>query len=741
MGIIIKSIELSNWFSYFGSYEENKFEFLDGVNIIVAANDIGKSKLHNAFRWLLTDKAILKISDPSGKEKYGFVSLDEKILNDPDYSFFNFTKSNRLSNNDQEILGVKLTYVETKPNGETLTRILVKQIIVKKDVDKLIIKEQQTKVLKKENGTIRTAAGEEFEESIKKVIRPILIDFFLVQGESLEFLTPLKGDRLKSTINNLVNLTKLDEACRRAIQFATYMTKLRQDTENKEQLAKGAKKDKVTEKEKLEEGITELKQDILDLDKSLNENEIIRDQYREQAELEKENQTHADAIKDFLRQINICEGSINQQFKNLVENYINKEFWLSKITNVDNEKNKIKNISNSIREFSAIRRTELNDSLSKKEQKMLFALEKDQPGPAILQQMLDDDTCFVCATSLSDQSKIYIKDKLIPFFKNELNNDDKELNNLTEINEMFRKFESYLFKFNDFNEDFFQPKLDEIASNINESRNINNRKLAYINEYGSISINDDELVSLATYDQAIRAVTKIEGEIANKKVELDDNEKKLARVSSEIVNNILDDVESVKLTRSRKLEMLNQKLEKILIEIKRETYQRFASELEIVSNQKFKAISENNSKFSDQSIKVDFNLGNDNEPNFEIKVVNTSGHSMNQGGGASQVLRQLSVIFGLIDKAGGNVEYPFIADAPTDKMSISLMKDFFNYQLNNSSNQNILITKELWDDQKNELNDIGNEIFESVSNKDNARLIILKFKEDNAKRVEIINKV
>jgi DNA sulfur modification protein DndD len=741
MGIIIKSIELSNWFGYFGSYEENKFEFLDGVNIIVAANDIGKSKLHNAFRWLLTDKAILKISDPSGKEKYGFVSLNEKILNDPDYTFFNFTKSRRLLNNDQDILGVKLTYVENKPNGVPQTRILVKQVIVKKDVDKLIIKEIQKKVFKNENGTLRTAAGEDFEESIKKVIRPILIDFFLVQGESLEFLTPLKGDRLRDTINNLVNLTKLDEACKRSIQFANNMTKLRQDIENKEQLAKGAEKDKVQEKTKLEEAIDELKQDLPGFQNRLNEQEIIRDQYREQAEVAQANQIHVDAIENFKRQIHLCEGSINQQFKNLVENYINKEFWISKITNVGPERDKIKNLANNVREFSAARRTELNDTLSKKEQKMLFALEKDQPGPAILKQMLDDETCFVCATSLSDQSKLYIKDKLIPFFKNELNNDDKELNNLTAINEMLRRFDSYLFKFNDFNKDFFKPKLDEIASNINQTRIIENNKLVYINEFGSSAINDDAIVSLATYDQAISEISEIEIEIANKKVDLEEYKKELESISSEIVDNISDDVESVKLTRSKKLEKLNQKLKQVLIEIKRDTYQRFASELEEVSNQKFKAISENNPKFTGQSIKIDFNLGNDNEPNFEIKVVNSNGHSMNQGGGASQVLRQLSVIFGLIDKAGGHVDYPFIADAPTDKMSLSLTKDFFNYRLENSSNQNILITMSLWDDENHTLNDIGNEIFETVSNKNNARLIILKYREDNSNRVEIINKI
>lgn len=248
MGVIIKSIELSNWFSYRGKYEENKFEFKDGINIIVAANDIGKSKLHNAFRWILNDNVILKITDITGEEKYGLVTLNEEVLNDPDKSFFNFSRANLLTNGETETLGVKLTYTETKSNNETTTRTLQKEVKIKKDVNRLIIVETTTRVIKNDNGAIRTAP-EAFDELIKRVIRPILMDFFLVQGESLEFLTPLKGERLKTTINNLVNLTKLDESCNRSIQYANHIKTLRGSIEGKEHLARGVNAELVQKKQ------------------------------------------------------------------------------------------------------------------------------------------------------------------------------------------------------------------------------------------------------------------------------------------------------------------------------------------------------------------------------------------------------------------------------------------------------------------------------------------------------------
>ena len=56
MATIIKSISFSNFYNYYGSYEQNQYDFTPGVNIVNADNNMGKSKFYNGLTWLLEDK-------------------------------------------------------------------------------------------------------------------------------------------------------------------------------------------------------------------------------------------------------------------------------------------------------------------------------------------------------------------------------------------------------------------------------------------------------------------------------------------------------------------------------------------------------------------------------------------------------------------------------------------------------------------------------------------------------------
>ena len=55
MGTIIKSISFHNFYNYYGSYEDNTYTFTEGINIINADNNMGKSKFYNGFLWILRD--------------------------------------------------------------------------------------------------------------------------------------------------------------------------------------------------------------------------------------------------------------------------------------------------------------------------------------------------------------------------------------------------------------------------------------------------------------------------------------------------------------------------------------------------------------------------------------------------------------------------------------------------------------------------------------------------------------
>lgn len=54
--MIIKTIAIENFQCYSGSLERNKFEFRKGLNVVIGDNGSGKSKLYDAFFWVLYDK-------------------------------------------------------------------------------------------------------------------------------------------------------------------------------------------------------------------------------------------------------------------------------------------------------------------------------------------------------------------------------------------------------------------------------------------------------------------------------------------------------------------------------------------------------------------------------------------------------------------------------------------------------------------------------------------------------------
>ena len=578
-----------------------------------------------------------------------------------------------------------------------------------------------TKVQREERGNIKTAP-DTFSDMITKIIRPNLLDFFLVQGEALEHLTPLKGESLRRTINNLVNLNTLEKKSDLSIKLSKELTKLRQEIENKENRTNSQALNNVVKKNELENKINKIeKEELIEVQNFIDEAEQIEIEFSSQAALIEIRQTLKDKIDNFNSRINIKKGEVKSNYSYFVSNYINKDFWLSKITDNIEEKKNLFEFNNSVSDFSAIRRAELDDKLSKFEQKMLFALERDQPRPEILEQMLVDKICYVCSNELNESSINYMREKLIPYFKKELNHDDEELNKYDEVSEIFKKLSGYLNKYSNYEITFFNNKIDDIILLENSILDLEQELQDFISENGLVEIDDNEKINLITYNQALKDKVRFLRNLNDLSTELANHKEELKKITNLSVSN----AKSNKLLKAEELEKFGKAVENVLIDVKRNEYESFSVDLEAITNIKWKAFSKDNKGLNSQSIKVDFELNNLNQPDFEIKVIDKFGNNSGQGGGASQALRQLSVIFGLIEKAGGNVDFPFIADAPTSNMTSTLSEHFYSFQLENASTQNILITKELWDDKKENLNDHGLNILNKVGKISSAKLFTI----------------
>lgn len=714
MGVIIKKIQLKNWFGYKGEYEENSFDFSDGVNIIVATNDVGKSKLHNAFRWIFTDKVILKNIEKN-KHEITAITLNniQEILN-------HFVAAN-LKNEESISLGVKLTYEIKNSRGESKIRILTKEILCKKDVNHIRFFDPTFKVEKIERGNIRTAV-ENFQECLKELMRNNLIDYFLVQGESVENLTALKGDKLADTINLLVELNTLDQKHSTSNFLSSSLRKLKDDYQKRDYGDNLQAQRNIENKQKLESEIDNIeKQEIIELESFIIENDKIIHQYASQAEEAQERIALKKQIEQFNKTINIEEGIRKTQYKNFVDNCVNGDFWISKLIDNSNEKQVLDSTSYEIREWIANRRAELDDRLSKKEQKMLAALERDQPRPIILEQMVEDGYCYVCSQDLMKESKIYINEKLIPYFRRELNHDDDELKTLEEVHDLFKKCQGYLNMYSSLDLGYIQKKKHEIINTEKTIRQEEEKRNEFLELNGSVEESEDDKVNLYTYSNALIELQKLKIEKNNLLDKLNSKKAEFSRIQ---INENAENVSSEYL-QAEKLFNFSELFNNFLLKLKNEEYSTFCAKLEKIANQKWKAFTKGNKGLNSQNIKVNFSINSAKKPDFEIKVIDQYGNNSHQGGGASQAIRQLSVIFGLIDIAKGNVDYPFIADAPTSNTTLALTEEFFTYQLNNAQNQNILITKELWDDRTNELNSAGLAILNSVRNNIKARFITI----------------
>ena len=76
--MIINSISVSNFQCFYGAFDSNTIEFSDGINLIIADNGHGKSKLWNAFYWVIHDEIF-----DSDQRKFCPTSLSaESIISD-----------------------------------------------------------------------------------------------------------------------------------------------------------------------------------------------------------------------------------------------------------------------------------------------------------------------------------------------------------------------------------------------------------------------------------------------------------------------------------------------------------------------------------------------------------------------------------------------------------------------------------------------------------------------------------
>ena len=235
------------------------------------------------------------------------------------------------------------------------------------------------------------------------------------------------------------------------------------------------------------------------------------------------------------------EDHIRSYISNLMSQSL---FGVSKISDDSEIKKKLDKQKATIQSFISKRRTEIKVDLNEDDQNIIMSLEKSQPNPEILKQMVRDNNCYVSNRRLTEKSKEFIEKKLIPFFQDETE-DDEQLNRIIQIHEMLKNIEIDSLTY--FNEDsvYFEKNASdtiEFTNNIIEAQNELND---FLEVNGKSVYDEDDDVNLDTYTIAL-------GKLKEAKDNIEALGEDITRIRSEI-NKLDGIVDSNKGAESKQL--------------------------------------------------------------------------------------------------------------------------------------------------------------------------------------------
>ena len=198
-------------------------------------------------------------------------------------------------------------------------------------------------------------------------------------------------------------------------------------------------------------------------------------------------------------------------------------------------------------------------------------LEKSQPKPEILRQMVKQAHCFVCNQDLDQSSKSYIEDKLIPVFEGDSEN-DTFIDYYSELKELFQAIKLNVTKYKDVDEAYYKLFQDNIGGLETQRNEATRKKNDYIASHGES--HDVDEMSLETYEAAVEKAVDATRELESLDEDIEQNKKRIESLEDELQEE--NEPEEVK--RARNLKNFANKIYLKLSQIKIDEYTEFRKE-------------------------------------------------------------------------------------------------------------------------------------------------------------------
>ena len=656
--MIIKSISMKDFQCYFGSHEENRLEFTLGINLVIGENAGGKSKLFDAFYWVLYDQ----IFQSDTREFVSTRLYREKLVSDK--------AKKQCSVGHRVSAEVVLNLVDSRGVDFRITRIYR----AKRTDENSWLADDSSKLLIEEYKSTRwqSVPSEKHNSILERVIPGHLKPYMWFQGEQVDSLMDFQSkSSLMQAINLLSDISEYD--------------KVSEITEaGNKKAATGYRKAanllsrNQTESSRLTSDLESVKDDIKKYEESKAINSSHRntaqtkieslinqiDDAQRKAELKVERKNIKNAIESETRSLERRVEGLNKK--------LFSEYWLLKNAQPIFDEYSVK-----YNKYYQAHQAQINAGKAR-----VYELPIDIPQPIHVNKMLADEKCFVCGREAKKGSPEYEHIEYL------LSREKKETKDIikNDCSSIFQKIynNALEFKHSIVKTDIsIADEFKQIAS-LRSSLLKREQNLKLIDEQFDELLADDKSESIVqefkTHKNNLERYSNL---VLNDEKALDSLRKKVEHLQNNLDKLVVGNVDEV-VQASRDIW---QSLHQVALATREEVFSNLVQELEDSANDIFRQMTERNNSITGR-LKLKM-LSNES---CMPEIVDSEGDALYGSNDSNIILVKLALIMAVVtSRARWSTNYALISDAPTSKMAKNYSYGFYS-ALDKNFEQSIVMT-------------------------------------------------
>ncbi|MBT4455966.1 hypothetical protein HOC54_02375 [Candidatus Peregrinibacteria bacterium] len=681
--MIIHNIELTDFLCYSGN---NSFTFTEGINVIIGDNGYGKSKLYDAFYWVMYDQIFVSerrefvhtrnVKSKLISDKAKAIAEEGKIKASVCITFHNPV-------NDASYI-LKRSYAIQKKSGEFIEDNDSKFSIMKKELSylnaKMVIEDDKKRRL------------------VDRILPPKKKDYLWFQGEQVESIIDFnKQDTLTRAINVLSNISQYDELVE-VSEAAAFTAKREYEAEVRRNSKDSGRSNSLSEqKKRLDSKLIDLKNEELRIKEDLSRaeekcEELLNKQAdaQEIAKLGERKKGQVKLLEQYSNQLNSEQINFHKKM------FLNK--WVLKGSDDINQK-----YSKLFSEYEQRKMQEEYDkskSLEKTrevEQLLQARLPFNVPEPNYLEWMLEKQRCLVCDREAEVDSEAWLKirellDRTIP---------EKGDNSETPVN-----------NFHDDYKKLYQNGLvmSSVIKNIdNDIKGTLTKRVKLMSEVkkekGKVEETQQQILRLLadsslTTDGAkdiLNEYTIKQKYAENYRRDLQENQADITKCESEIssITKTLSELVTGRIPDwlvNKKKTLVD--FEVIAKSTQARVFEELITQLEDEANKHYAAMTAGN-----KSVRGKIKLKKLSNGNYMPEIIDSHGNTLRGSNTSNLIIVKLAAIMAIISASGDANVYPLITDAPTSVFGENYTIGFCK-TVSKLYKQSIIMSKEFYRNEK-----------------------------------------